>query len=178
MMKADGGFTLKATKRRMGWVPEEVVLLQRDEPQLHYRTGMEAVPAGTTETIADLDDLNVAPDASARKAAEALRVAGRSAKNDRIRAAQKARRTRLMQPVDNPLKSAPRSAGRGRETERAPIPGAHRGADDETPAHDVGRGAGRGGARYPDATGARPPFLLGGAPSVSPDKPVPPMDDF
>ena len=152
--------------------------MQRDEPQLHYRTGIDAVPAGTAETVADLDALGVAVDASARKAAEALRAAGRSAKNDRIRAAQKARRSRVMQPVDNYFESAPRSAGRGRETERAPIVGAHRGALDETPGQDVGRGAGRGGARYPDATGARPPFLLGGAPSVSPDKPVPSMDDF
>ena len=178
MMKADGGFTLKATKRRMGWVPEEVVLMQRDEPQLHYRTGIDAVPAGTAETVADLDALGVAVDASARKAAEALRAAGRSAKNDRIRAAQKARRSRVMQPVDNYPESAPRTSGRGRETERAPIIGAHRGALDETPGQDVGRGAGRGGARYPDATGARAPSLEGARPSVSPGKTIPSMDDF
>ena len=178
MMKADGGFTLKATKRRMGWVPEEVVLMQRDEPQLHYRTGIDAVPAGTAETVADLDALGVAVDASARKAAEALRAAGRSARNDRIRAAQKARRSRVLQPVDNYPESAPRSAGRGRETERAPIVGVHRGAVDETPGQDVGRGAGRAGARYPDATGARAPSLEGARPSVSPGKTIPSMDDF
>jgi hypothetical protein len=83
-----------------------------------------------------------------------------------------------MQPVDNYPESAPRSAGRGRETERAPIVGAHRGAVDETPGQDVGRGAGRGGARYPDATGARAPSLEGARPSVSPGKTIPSMDDF
>jgi hypothetical protein len=97
MVKADGGFTLTATKRRMGWVPEELALIQNDSPNLHYRVADSIAPAGTAKVIADLDDLKMPPSVSARKAAMALKEAGKGARDQLVRAAQKARFQRVFE---------------------------------------------------------------------------------
>jgi hypothetical protein len=129
LLKADGGFKLAAKKRRMGWVPEEVLLTQRDEPELHYRAAMESVPAGTAKVIADLDELGAPVEISQRKAMQLLRDAGRGAKTDAIRAALKTRKRSPFRAVDNSEKARPEVGAR---------------PDDEGAPHDLGRG----GARY------------------------------
>jgi hypothetical protein len=97
MVKADGGFTLTATKRRMGWVPEELALTQNDSPNLHYRVTDSVAPAGTNKVIADLDDLKMPPSVAYRTAAKALTEAGKGARSQLVRAAQKARMQRVFE---------------------------------------------------------------------------------
>jgi hypothetical protein len=97
MVKADGGFTLTATKRRMGWVPEELALIQNDSPNLHYRVADSIAPAGTAKVIADLDDLKTPPSVPYRRAAQALTDAGKGARAQLVRAAQKARMQRVFE---------------------------------------------------------------------------------
>lgn len=93
MAKADNdGFTLTTRKRRMGWIPEKVGLVQHDTPHLRYQVTDDANPVGTERVVIDLDTLNVPVDASARAAAKTLRDAGVAARNDVIRAAQKTRK--------------------------------------------------------------------------------------
>lgn len=91
MVKADGGFKLTAKKRRMGWVPETIALLQFDEPNLHYKVVADVAPAGTDKVVADLDALGVAPSMSARQAARLLKEAKCGARDALVRAAQKRR---------------------------------------------------------------------------------------
>ena len=100
MIKADGGFKLTNKKGRMGWVPDSISLLQYDSPYLHYKTVDEIAPAGTDTVVADLDDLKVPPSVSARKAAQALRDAGKGTRDVLVRAAQKARMKRSFTPLN------------------------------------------------------------------------------
>lgn len=95
MTKADGGFRMTAKKRRMGWVPETLALLQYDTPSLHYRTADRIDPAGTEGVVDELDLLDVPTDASTRVAMGALKEAGRGARAETVRAAQKRRSRRL-----------------------------------------------------------------------------------
>jgi AAA domain len=74
----DGGVSkLKALKRRVGWVPEEIALERREDPVLvHAMTDEHVWPAGTRELADLLDELDVPIGASTRVAGDALRVAG------------------------------------------------------------------------------------------------------
>lgn len=93
MKKTDSGaFAMHATKRRMGWVPEDVTVIQFDEPHLHYKVVDDVAPVGTERVMRELDRLQVPPTLSARAASAVLRDAKISARNDLIRAAQKARK--------------------------------------------------------------------------------------
>jgi hypothetical protein len=94
MTRGDGGtYTLKARKRRMGWVPEKVDLVMRDDDPMSFALlHGEAWPAGTAETIELLDQLGVDAGLSVRKVMTALRDAGQGRRQDVIRAAQKHRR--------------------------------------------------------------------------------------
>lgn len=130
MVKADGGFKLTAKKRRMGWVPETVALLQYDEPNLHYKVAAEVAPAGTDDVVRVLDELKVPPSASARAASTALKVAGRGARDQLVRAAQKRRSRLWITPHSD--RDAPRDA---------PL------------ATEAGRTSGRAGAEMPSDQG-------------------------
>ncbi len=86
-----GAVQRRATHRRVGWVPERVDLVRVDDPFRHeLATG--TWPAGTGELVSTLDELGVPVDASRRTAGQALRAAGRGARNDLIAAALKWRR--------------------------------------------------------------------------------------
>ena len=91
MVKAEGGFKLTAKKARMGWVEPTLALQQFDSPSLHYKAVGFVAPAGTDRIVADLNDLGVATDATTRVAAQALKDAGRGARMELVRAAQKRR---------------------------------------------------------------------------------------
>lgn len=88
-----GRFDLRATHRRMGWVPEVVHLDQSADP-LAYRVAGDSWPAGTAETAADLDRLGVPVGAGRIVARAALTDAGSTARTDTLRAAIRYRRQR------------------------------------------------------------------------------------
>jgi hypothetical protein len=114
MTVTDDGYALKALKRRMGWVPETVTIIKREDDNLTFTQSIDAaVPAGTIVVMEQLDKLGVSPDASRRVACDALREAGHKARNVVVSAAQKRRRmaalrhtmtpTKDRHPVDNPV---------------------------------------------------------------------------
>jgi hypothetical protein len=82
LTRQDGdAYKLVAKKRRMGWVPETVDLIQDSEDGLTYRMlGGGSWPAGTAECARDLDKCDVPLGASASKAIAALREAGRGSR--------------------------------------------------------------------------------------------------
>jgi hypothetical protein len=90
--KGDGSIALRATKRRVRWVPERVALTVVDEPCLHHKPADYAWPAGTLEAAEKLDQVGVPVDASRRAAGAALRAAGFSVGNDALRGALRWRR--------------------------------------------------------------------------------------
>lgn len=161
MVKADGGFKLTAKKRRMGWVPETVALLQYDEPNLHYKVAAEVAPAGTDKVVADLEALGVAPSLSARQAAKVLKEAGVGARDQLVRAAQK-QRSRHLNMADL-TRDAPRDAVKNEARDAV--------RDAPTRNADLAGGT-RCGTRWdapPDASGTRSASLDADAPSVTPD---------
>lgn len=83
------GLRLKATHRRLGWVPEVVDLTQLDDPLCFDLLSGTGWPAGTAETAALLDDLGVALDASGNAAQKALKDAGEGRKRTLVLAAQR-----------------------------------------------------------------------------------------
>lgn len=84
-------FRLRATHRRMGWVPEHVDLVQQDGP-LRYEIDTDTWPAGTAEAAAALDRLGVALEATRRTAGAALRANDCGVRNDVLAAALRWRR--------------------------------------------------------------------------------------
>lgn len=96
--RRDEGFRLKATHRRVGWVPETVDLhLGRDPIEVRLVSG--SWPAGTKDAAELLDRLQVPEDASQRTARAALKDAGESLQNSVLRAALKWRREQLEVPA-------------------------------------------------------------------------------
>lgn len=194
-MTASGDdFTLKARKRRMGWVPDVVRLVRSDEPTLSYAlTSGAEMPAGTHEAVVALDELSVSPDASNREAARLLRDAGRGKKNAAIRAAQNIRRRAVesdahrrqvaqihtvvgeREAVDNPVESntctAPQQPVAHTEGERA-----RRTTDEQLPSVDNPQAGaapdvtGRNGAHQSSASG-------GARRSIERAHPAPPSDE-
>jgi len=92
---ADGGMTLRATHRRLGWVPETVDYRRREDPVLTFAPAPALWPAGTSEIAGLLDHHEVPIDASVRAAKTVLRDAGIGRRQDLVRAALKWRRARL-----------------------------------------------------------------------------------
>lgn len=148
----DQALRVTATHRRMAWVPQETdINVVEDEHGTRFTTGTGTWPSGTKAVMDALDEAGAPLDISQRKAAEIVRGAGLTAKNATIRAALKARR----QAADATLtseyqypQSAPQSAGRGPDDDRAPDNGARRGANHVSPSQArgaVGGAAGRGG---------------------------------
>lgn len=157
MIKADGGFKLTAKKRRMGWVPETLALLQYDTPNLHYRVADEIAPAGTDLVVADLDALKVPTGVSARKAAQALKEAGKGSRDALIRAAQRQRSRRdlrsgmILQPRPE-IRDAPPADDSGRTPGRT---------HPETGSDQVRTHSGTHRDAPDDADGTRPSSLRG-----------------
>lgn len=94
LTRADSGVTLRATHRRLGWVPEQVDYRQLDEPVLHYAPTPALWPAGTAEVAELLDRHDVPLDATERAASATLREAGNGRRQALVRSALRWRRTR------------------------------------------------------------------------------------
>lgn len=77
-LSQEDGNALKftATKRRMGWVPEEVYFDQVDEPVLGFKERPPTWPKGTEEKADQLDRIGAPLDVSTRKARRLLEEAG------------------------------------------------------------------------------------------------------
>lgn len=88
-----GAVNLKATHRRLGWVPETIALNRIEEPSLSH---MMTVGKGfTVEEFAiarKLDDLGAPPGCSVRQAMDILKKAGGGHKNRLVAQAVKARK--------------------------------------------------------------------------------------
>jgi hypothetical protein len=86
MSEKDGGeYLLRATKRRMSWVTERVVLQRSDDDGVltyHWTDHTTAFLAGTKEVAGLLDDLGAAFDISRRQAMILLRDAGHGRANN------------------------------------------------------------------------------------------------
>jgi hypothetical protein len=88
----DGGLTLKATHRRLGWVPERVDIVRSDAPLEFSTTAGVTWPAGTREAAELLDRLGVPLDAGRPTARRMLSEAGSAVANRVLTAAIKWRR--------------------------------------------------------------------------------------
>jgi len=154
------GIVLKATKRRVSWVPETVDLTQETDPLLRYTraAGDETWPAGTKAAADELDRLGLPLDVTMRDAQVAYRAAGLQARNQVVRAAVKWRRA----SVENVWKK-PTARARHAISERAPTPDpTHDGTNHEIPAQGGGHTSGHAGAQTPDVDGAQCPRLKTG----------------
>ncbi|MCU1370245.1 MAG: hypothetical protein JWO77_1439 [Ilumatobacteraceae bacterium] len=94
-LKAQGSsrLVLKATHRRMGWVPEAVHLEQTSEP-LAFQIAADSRPPDVVALVGHLDRLGIPDDAGRPSAQVALSAAGVRASNDRIGEAVKTRKAR------------------------------------------------------------------------------------
>lgn len=88
-----GAATLKATHRRLGWVPQVLTLSRVDEPSLMHLidAGASYLP-GTHEAARDLDELGAPLDITVRAALDVLKQAQRGRRNKVVQAALKFRR--------------------------------------------------------------------------------------
>lgn len=152
MSVAEGGYALKVRKRRMGWVPENVAIIKRDDPYLTFGLSIEAsVPAGTVAVIEQLDALGVDPQAGRRVAAEALRQAGHKVRNAVVTAAQKRRRDRPESGprLRGPLVPSPSGTTAGTTGDRYhKTPGQSMGTTAGTTGDHAAQGAGTTGPPY------------------------------
>jgi hypothetical protein len=166
MVKAEGGFTLTAKKRRMGWVPETVAVAQHDEPTLHYTTATDLLPKGTQQAIDELDRLGISERFGGREAAKQLRDGGVTIRNDAAYAAQKVRRRRLDMPFTS-AQALPNQSGSTHFGGSGSTPRVQRGANTNpqvTSGERVGEHRGAGGG----SDGAPPVSLIRGAPERAP----------
>jgi AAA domain len=85
------GVQLRATHRRVNWVPEHLTLRRDLEPLRHIPVDT-AYPTGTRELAARLDELEVPLYASRREAERMVREAGDKVRSTRINGALKWRR--------------------------------------------------------------------------------------
>lgn len=179
--RTDDGQRWTATHRRMSWVPERVELVTTsgaDGITSFTSPTRASWPAGTRDCAADLDELVIDVDVSARRACDILRKEGRGRRADVVRAAVRFRREQrdldalnaIQEQAEgearNDLKDEvvprPVTLGRGPgisgpvEAGRAPGRGGTR--HQNTPENTVGRGAGRGGTRQPQPP--RPDFRV------------------
>lgn len=116
MVKADGGFTLTAKKRRMGWVPETVALSQNDDPLRYSIFGGMQWPADTGPVAKLLADLGVPVKSGYRQAADALAGAGHVYTRTAIRAAVKFRKYQ----ASTTLRDSPENSARTESGQSAP----------------------------------------------------------
>lgn len=86
-----GRLTLRATHRRMNWLPETIELERLTDPLRHRRV-IGSWPAGTKALATVLDDLGLLPDAGRIAARTALKEAGHGARNETLAAALNYRR--------------------------------------------------------------------------------------
>lgn len=116
MTKGDGdAFALKAVKRRMGWVPDEVKVMRHDDPLRYSLVDGFVYPAGTSDMVATLIALGVPSSASTRDATNALKAADKGARRAVVVAAMRHRRESIEMSMSTrePLAEPPLSTGLG-----------------------------------------------------------------
>jgi hypothetical protein len=186
-VKEASTFTLKAKKRRMGWIAERVDVELRESDLLSFAL-VDGItyPAGTKEVADRLDTLEVEPDAGYRVAASALRAAGNPARAEVVRAAQKYRRSRV-DPLDFSRDVAATESGTsasgefGTHPEKSERDAPRDAPPDETANPQVdgsGLTSGRTGTHPPDASGTHPASLIGTQWSQRETGPVDNSDDY
>lgn len=94
LKRTDGGCKLRATKRRMSWVPESVSFTRRESPSVSYDPAPVSYPLGTMEVAEILERLSVPVEASTRGAQQALKESGQGRQRKVVVAAQKWRQQR------------------------------------------------------------------------------------
>jgi hypothetical protein len=92
------GIALRATRRRMGWVPETVALKRTVDPLRHSIAPKGWAP-GTKDLAELLDHLGVPPEVSFRKARDAVRSAGHKASSQTLADALQWRKRRHLEVV-------------------------------------------------------------------------------
>lgn len=117
-----GGARLVNTKKRMGWVPDEVNLSRRDDAgTISYRITDDSLPPGTLDTIDRLNAAGVPLDASVRDANRMLRGAGKGARTEVLGAALRARREQAGSVSRSPGNTPADGAGKHHPETPAPI---------------------------------------------------------
>jgi len=114
----EGGLRLKATHRRLSWVPDEINLTRTEDPLRHVASGL-GYASGTKELAETLDRLNVPITMGRSKVREVLKEHDIKARNtllnDAIRwrreAAEEAENLSRTGPTTQSLKSVPDSSG-------------------------------------------------------------------
>lgn len=171
----DGGLVLKATHRRLGWVPERVEVARSDAPlEFSILAGM-TWPAGTKDLAADLDRLGVPIDAGRPAARKILTDAGVPARNEVLSAALRYRRERsLLVVADDHTEwdSCPQNPG----TAPKLSPRDSTGDSIQEPSNTKGDSPGDSSGQLPEGSGDTPLSLTRdrGGPSLSP---IDPTDD-
>jgi hypothetical protein len=179
LARQDGDtFKLIAKKRRMGWVPEIVDLVQREHPALSYGLlGGHTYPPGTRELAATLKELGVPVTASRRIAGDALKAVGKGARNALVGSAQKWRRDEIPEfggvaETQDVVLGAPNRGPQNSGTKPPTVPGDQGsgpwGPTDETPGQSAGTTAGTTGDQGFVHVGTGPPLLRGTGPSTGP----------
>jgi len=92
---------LTRTKSRVSYVAAEVSLTRESDPVLRHVLAPAGVPAGTAEVIGLLDELGVAPDATAAVAMRTLKTSGHGRRKTVVLAALKVRRDRRFPKTGN-----------------------------------------------------------------------------
>lgn len=102
---AEGGVTLKATHRRIAWVPETVQIVRQADPLRHVVAQGRGYAPGTKECADALDALGLSIDVGRPSAAKALRDAGHKHRNatisDALRWRREASESHVMQSSDS-----------------------------------------------------------------------------
>lgn len=171
LRRTDTGIALKCTHSRLTWVPKEIVLDRREDDNsvIHWTLfSGGAYPEGTKEMWILLDQLGVPVQASARRAAEAIRGAGHKGTNAVIRAAQRARqnaeagRTTVLDDPDETPGKARRNVSGAVPTDGAPTTDpAPTAQSTNSQVDDSARPTARHGAAPEPHFGATPPSIEG-----------------
>lgn len=180
LVATERGVELRRDVARMAWVPEKVTFHLSENPLTYTRVAGDW-PAGTRETAAVLDRLDVALDASAREAARRLKDAGEGVRDAVVRAAVKWRRQEhatvlesTAEPVDN-RRDAPRDAPNPVRPGRTP------GRTPENPHNHAPDAPPDAPGRTPPGTASRSRPPLGGRTGTTSSQPTasrPPHDDL
>jgi hypothetical protein len=148
MTRGDGDtFKLTAKKRRMGWVPEIVDLVRHEDPHMRYELlNGRSWPSGTSDAVADLEDLGIPADAPVRASSQALRDAGKKYAQAVITSAVKFRKEALLDaflPVDNSPQSVTEKSRNARAEDTPVTRSVTQSADTALPQVDDLRNAAR-----------------------------------
>ena len=177
--RIEGGVMLKATHRRIGWVPETVQLQVYEDPwRLSVVNDAASYPAGTKETATLLDHLKVSDGASFTTANTVIKAADPEGKGRRravVMAAQRYRRDQVSGFMNSSDKAGTTPGTTSSRFEREPVSGTESGNGSHAGAEPVPEPVGTGS---PDIEG--PVFHpMGGTagPSPRPDDDDPTLDD-